>query len=279
MSPAREQGESMSVASRTTQIPPSEDGSPEMAVPQLALLSAIQASNGPIGTREARRFLSARGLDLSESTISRRLRDLDDQGLTIQLGGKGRILTEVGEKVVAEAIRTNEQEELLRRASKVDTVDDVLNLLRARRAVEPEATREAAGRATAADIETLRTLVTQHDHELSRGNQVPRALALDFHRKVSGLSKNPLLQATLHMVLGNSFDRLEAALDVVLQAHHAGQHSVHEHSRIVDAISQGDGAKAERLMRDHLSRLVDEIEEFIAAGNGDIFNRLLTWKS
>ena len=31
-------------------------------------------------------------------------------------------------------------------------------------------------------------------------------------------------------------------------------------------------------MRDHLSRLVEEIEEFIAAGNGDIFTRLLTWK-
>jgi DNA-binding FadR family transcriptional regulator len=258
------------------QEPTVEDLSAEL----MALLVAVSNSNGPIGTREARRVLLDGGVDLSESTVSRRLRDLDELGLTVRAGSKGRLVTPSGRDALTASEQSSRHEELLRRGTRVQTAEDVLNLLNARRAIESEAAREAATRAGEVELKHLRDLVSRHRQEVSDGaDRVPRALALDFHRGVAAMCRNPLLQSTLEVVLGETVDRLEAALDVVLEAHHAGERSVDEHARLLDAIADGDAALAEAAMRDHLGRLVTEVEEFVADGHGSMLARLLTWKS
>lgn len=252
-------------------------GVEERPDPRTTLLLALANAEGPIGTRQARQWLIDIGYDVSESTTSRRLRDLDSEGLTMQVGAKGRVLTPLGRAYVSDVLRNGEREALLRRAAKVETADDLLNVLKARRALEPEAVRDAANRATESDIAELRELVRQHNERLGEGGPLPRHVALTFHRRVTGLTRNPLLQAALGIVLDESLDRIEATLDVILQSHHLHEESATEHAKIVEALSEADGARAERIMRDHLSTLIAEVEDFALGDERGLLDRLLTW--
>jgi len=66
-----------------------------------ALLAFMSAQEGPVGARAAARHLRECGFDVSESTVSRLLNDLDERALSQSLGKKGRILTEEGNRVAA----------------------------------------------------------------------------------------------------------------------------------------------------------------------------------
>lgn len=248
-----------------------------MPNPRSTLLVALANAEGPVGTRQARQWLSDSGYQMSESTMSRRLRDLDSEGLTVQVGAKGRILTPSGRTFVTDVLRNGEREALLRRATKIRTAEDLVNLLKARRALEPEAVRDAAIRATELDIIQLRDQVSRHEERLAEGGPLPRDIALHFHRQVTALTRNPLLQAAIGIVLDESLDRIEATLDLILQSHHSHEESAAEHAQIVEALGQRDGGRAERLMRDHLSSLITEVEDYALGDARGLIDKLLTW--
>ncbi|WP_327241139.1 FCD domain-containing protein [Streptomyces sp. NBC_01320] len=239
-----------------------------------ALLIAIDEVGSPVGARQISAALAERGRHLSESTVARRLRHLDAEGLTLQIGVKGRVLTDAGNRAVERLRRTSRSASLVS-ASEVRTAQDVVNLLKARRAIEPEAVRDATTHISDAELAALSTVVAEHRNRASAKERPPRDIALTFHRLLSAPAQNPLVQAMVGIVLDDSHDHVEAALDVILEAHHHSAVSVSEHEAIIEAMAQRDAERAADLMRAHLDRLLEEVDTFITRYDSELLERLL----
>jgi DNA-binding FadR family transcriptional regulator len=242
---------------------------------ETAMLRILDRATGPVGAREIRHGLLADGHQLSEATVSRRLRQLDATGITVAVERKGRMLTEQGAQLLRSRMRGREQADMLDRAIDIRTGADVLHLLRARRAVEPEAVRGGVGHADPAVLAELRRRIDEHGRALDESEHIPRALVLDFHRTVTSFTTNPLITAMTRIALDPQLDRVEQTLDVILETRHTSHESIAEHARIVDAMAEGDAEGAAGAMADHLDRLISEAAAFMARYDSTLIDRLL----
>jgi DNA-binding GntR family transcriptional regulator len=159
----------------------------------------------------------------------------------------------IGRTPVREALRRLAQERLVevfpRRGMFVTKVDvrDLTRLCEVRVALEPEAARLAAERATQADLAELRALLAELDGGRSHE---PRALIdLDerIHRAIYHASHNPFLAETLEGYYAHAL----RIWMVALARTNIGA-AVGGHHTVLDAVVRGDGARAARLMREHV---------------------------
>lgn len=243
---------------------------------EVALLEVLESAAHPVGSRQATQALRDQGFGLSESTVSRLLRKLDAQQLTASVDGKGRVLTDAGRrrlKTGTEVPSVGTNTSLL---PDIRNIRDLLDLLYARRTVEREVTREAALRASPDDVEALETLLNEHGACLNQG-RTGRVPALEFHRQIGRSSHNIFLAHITAHVLDPRLDVLEAALDVIVGAHHSEQLSIDEHAEILVAIRGGQPVEAERAMERHVTRLIQEVEEDLATDRAGIYERLFAW--
>lgn len=241
-----------------------------------ALLAVLESSVEPIGTRAARLALDEMGMSMSESSISRRLRDLDSRGWTVPVGTKGRVLSPEGRRHLSEFEQTAPSAPLQGHAVDVRDVRDMLDLLYARKAVESAAAANAAMRATAEDIESLQKLVA--DHRCALGTErMANQPGLDLHRKIAAIAPNRMLKILTGLVLAPHLDRVEAVLDIALGSK-THQHSVvDEHQQIVDAIVSRDPARAEKAVDEHFDNMIEAGEKFVLGDGASMMERLLTW--
>jgi repressor of nif and glnA expression len=70
---------------------------------RLAILRILQEAAGPVGSSKVTERLQAAGHDISERTVRFYLNSMDSEGLTKNLGRKGRLITERGQEEVASA--------------------------------------------------------------------------------------------------------------------------------------------------------------------------------
>jgi DNA-binding GntR family transcriptional regulator len=159
----------------------------------------------------------------------------------------------IGRTPVREALRRLAQERLVevfpRRGMFVTKVDvrDLVRLCEVRVALEPEAARLAAERATQADLAELRGVLGELD---GRRKRDPRALIdLDerIHRAIYHASHNPYLAETLEQYYAHALRIWMVALartdiGAAVGGHHA----------VLEAVVRGDSARAARLMREHV---------------------------
>lgn len=239
------------------------------------MLLCLRDSDHPMGARQVLAALRAHGISASESTVARRLRDFDAEGLTVNHATRGRTLSPAGHERAELVARVDDSATKLQRATRIRNAHDVLHLLRARRAIEPEAVADAARVATDDDVARLRGVIGDHIGQLHSRGPIPRDKALEFHRGITHLTGNPLVHTMLDIVLDPSLDHIEATLDVILQAHGSDRESVDEHELMVDAVAAGDGSRAAEIMRAHLSRLCDEVESFMNRNDPELLHRLL----
>ena len=158
---------------------------------------------------------------------------------------------ELGRTPVREALRTLAREKLVdvypRRGMFVSSVDvrDLAGLSEVRRPLESYAARLAAERASAPDREE--TVALLEELERTAGEHDERALIeLDqrIHRHVYRCAHNPFLEATLNEYYMLTLRIWFLALDRVARLENA----VQEHSELLEAIRDGDGARAESVM-------------------------------
>jgi DNA-binding FadR family transcriptional regulator len=244
-----------------------------------ALLAVVAAAGHPVGARQATDALREHGFVVSESTVSRLLRQLDADGLTSPLDGKGRVLTDEGRR--RDGALRSDQVPGHDRIPPMPTLDiatlqDLLDLLNARRAVEREAAREAATRASEADVANLERLLETHRGRLGQG-EIPRDDALEFHRTIGRASGNRVLRMMTDLVLNRRLDRIESVLDVIVGSHHSEALSLDEHEEIVGAIRARQSEQAEVAMQHHLDRLIQEVQATVDTGHAEIYERLLVW--
>ena len=159
----------------------------------------------------------------------------------------------IGRTPVREALRRLAQERLVevypRRGMFVTGVDvrELARISEVRAALEPEAARHAAERATEPEREELAGLL--RDLEPSGlGERELMALDERVHRAVYRCAHNDLLEATLEQYYVLSLRIWMMAIDRAPELDAA----VHQHQVLLEAIRSGDGACAAATMRDHV---------------------------
>ncbi|TDD81669.1 FCD domain-containing protein [Actinomadura rubrisoli] len=233
-----------------------------------AVLAFMSAHEGPVGARAAARHLRERGFDVSESTVSRLLGDLDERALTQSLGKKGRILTEEGTRVAANQQLDSRRASYFADALDLRDVHDLIDHLIGRRGIEREAARAAALRARPEELTRLRAMVETDGEARWRER-------LAFHKTIGQASHNKQIQAITTTLFDERLDLLERLLIMIGIKQDALVRWDQEHRDIVASISDRDADGAERLMVVHLDGMIRETEHFANSGNAHVIHTLL----
>lgn len=229
---------------------------------ELLTLELLAESDRPIGSPRVVERLANNGITMAEATAGRLLRDFDRRGLTQSFAKRGRILTADGAARLRRLRlldKLNGHNAEMLRAIDVRDLDALLDLLYVRRALEPEAARLAALRATDEERDQIRAFAAEQVRAIDLGRQ-PNDAASRFHRAVAEASHNPMLGSIARVLLDSTNDPMGALLDAI--GEQTGHHLTfaHDHFGIETAIRNGDAAAAEREMRTHIDELIADVE-------------------
>jgi DNA-binding FadR family transcriptional regulator len=197
------------------------------------------------GRLPAERFLAAE-LGVNRRSLRHALDILEGEGRITRHQGRGTFVTDARRGT----------EGLVRELSKLNNPVDTLE---ARLAIEPAQARLAALRATRGDIDKLFDAA-----EASRDAKDPASYEkadAAFHRRVAAAARNPLLIAIFEAVLeiaseGSWRHGRETAHCINRQAEYAAAHR-----RIAAAIAERNPTLAEEAMRAHLSGVQQQLIE------------------
>lgn len=243
----------------------------------LALLRILAEAQEPVGTRTAASAL-LEGFDtkLSESSTSRLLQEMDGRGWTTPIAAKGRILTSAGRRRHEELVLSVQASATLTDAVTVRNVQDLLELLHARKAVESALAADAAMRATDEDVHALEVLLQAQSK--AAGAPSPDAddpVGLHFHRRIADMAGNSMLKVLAGIVLAPQLNHVEELMDIILGTHHQESSVLGQHQTVITAIGARDAAAAEAAMDAHFEQMISEAEQFLVGRNADMVARLL----
>ena len=172
----------------------------------------------------------------------------------------------IGRTPVREALRRLAQERLIevypRRGMFVTTVDvrDLARLCEVRLALEPEAARLAAERATKADLDEMNALLAELDGPRRRDHRALIDLDERIHRAIYHASHNPFLVETLEEYYAHALRIWMVALARTdLGAAVGGHHGV------LEAVVSGNGARSARLMREHVESFEAAVRDVLVS--------------
>jgi DNA-binding FadR family transcriptional regulator len=227
---------------------------------ELVALGVLAQAEEPVGSVRMAEALVDAGINIAEATAGRYLRKLDRAGMTFPITTRGRVITEKGHQRLAElrlAKRQDERSDQLVRAITTTGVDEVMDLLYVRRAVEPEAARLAALRATNEDVERISAIDSAYVQDWKH-SETRVGATLTFHRSVARASHNQMLIAVAMMLLDEVHEPLARLLDRLTIPFDNGTTSSFalEHHAILDAISSHNAEDAESTMRAHVDHLI-----------------------
>ncbi len=133
-----------------------------------------------------------------------------------------------------------------------DSMNEVLNLLEARCALEPNIAALAAERATPAHIRQLQELLREA-LAINDGNDRNRHMEIDreFHHLIADAASNPVLADVIRPL----HERSGRLWHLQLKIPDDIQQTEIEHQAILDAIVRGDKETAARAMQAHLTSL------------------------
>ncbi|MBD9525448.1 FadR/GntR family transcriptional regulator [Paracoccus sp. PAR01] len=145
-------------------------------------------------------------------------------------------------------------------------ISSVIELLELRTACEIESAALAAARRSPSQLEAI--LDAHHAVERClRNGQPTRDADFEFHLAIAKATQNRRFPDFLQLIRSGIIPRGE------LQGGQPGErprdynlHLQEEHSRIVDAILEGDGAAASQRMREHLRGSLERYQELLRAG-------------
>ncbi|WP_160118518.1 FadR/GntR family transcriptional regulator [Rhodococcus wratislaviensis] len=235
----------------------------------------LHRADEPVGARVARRVLVEEfGRDLSEASVSRVLLRLDGLGLTEAVGRKGRILSPRGRRHVSSTLSSRHRHEQFTRALDLRSVQEILDWLRARRALETEIASLAAQRVSTDDLASLQAALDEHRSCILRGAD-PTPAGMYFHQLLVEAAKSPLFEALAGSLHSPALASVERALDVITGGHGTIGHSPDEHAIVLEAVRNRDADAASGAMHSHLSRLIGEVEEFSMGSMAQVLPNLI----
>jgi len=215
-----------------------------------AVLEILAASEHPAGSSAIHEQLLGWGFRLSEPTVGRLLRDLDQSGFSTKRSNLGRVLTAKGRSELARLQRSRERQGTVQNIVqhlRTDRLDQLVDILIARRGVEREIARAAALHATSRELAAMRKR-----YEATRRGET----TIGMHDLLAGAAHNPVLESLYRML---TEDRgLALTMDRIAEQH--GQLvDVKFDRRLLDALVRRDPDAAERAVLDHLDKLLDTV--------------------
>ena len=230
------------------------------------VLHLLDATDGPAGSGTLMERLEDLGFRVSEPTVGRFLRTLDRRGLTERVSNKGRGLTEAGRArlraLCDDDSQVHYQRELMRSIQST-TLDEIVEVLIARRALERETARLAAERAADEDIARLEEAVRAHRAAIESGGDVAEA-DVHFHALVAQASRNRVLAAAIDLIRRDR--QVTLTLDAMLRR------TTHKyavgHEGIVSAIRARDASAAERAMLGHIDTVIADLRAYDQSTGG-----------
>lgn len=224
------------------------------------LVRQIEQAKGPVGSWALKEKMDQIGVVYGTATIGRYLKALDIKGYTLPKGNQGRILSEEGkawlvqmEDNLARIKVRNESTD----AMKVKDYSDLVDLMKARKAIEVETVRLAAENASEQEIRELRNTITVYYRYIAQKKDFVDP-ALDFHSIIADMSHNRFMKAMLEMLVFEE-KRIEDNIDQ-LETREKGNIYVIEHDDITRAIENRNPDLAAELMAKHMDGILFAVE-------------------
>jgi len=223
-------------------------------------LKVAQSSGDLVGSGALSEGLRRMGIEISEATAGRLLRDFDARGLTERVGFRGRRLTALGQARLDELEREqqrrlygNEFMNVLRAHGQAELID----ILVARRAIERETARLAAIHATDEEIRELGRLIESHRNAVHQGG-IGAQEDVMFHRLIALASRNRVLLAATDLIRQDS--QLSPVLTYIRQQ--VKSSVAEDHIKIYEAIAARDPERAEKAMVCHMENLIRDVRMY-----------------
>ncbi|MBR0139368.1 MAG: FadR family transcriptional regulator [Firmicutes bacterium] len=175
---------------------------------------------------------------VSRSTIREALKGLQASGILVSTAGKGTFVSDTALMSI----------QLSRFNKMLISTEQVKDLVELRYALEPEMARIAALRRTDKDIDAMRSCIDSM--RTTEDRDVLLQYGHDFHRAVCKSTHNSMMTA-LHYSISNQLLMLRRMDFLTLEVYLSG---IDEHQSILDAIIDGDGERAEMMMKKHLEK-------------------------
>jgi GntR family transcriptional repressor for pyruvate dehydrogenase complex len=190
----------------------------------------------------AERLLAAR-LGVSRSSVREAIRVLEHTGVLAVRTGSGTYVTEAGLSKAA----------TLRAQAALTGEHSPLDVIAARRALEPECAALASAHRHEADVVSIREAVERQAALVERGGD-PAEADLGFHVAVAAATHNPVLLLLLERLVEIMRRRPWSDLKHATREDPAGaRRDVREHRAVLAAIERGEAPAAARAMREHLA--------------------------
>jgi GntR family L-lactate dehydrogenase operon transcriptional regulator len=232
----------------------------EQSYVQEAVLAALEEAGQPTGASVVHGRLLDLGFTLSEPTVGRMLREFDRQGLARPVGRLGRVLTTAGRSRLQElqdARNRDKNTNHLMDSLRAETLEDIINVLLARRGIERELARAAALKATAADIAALQA----HDERMRVGETGDAEEGL--HTLLAPAAHNPVLASVYRVITRDP--RIIRLLNHVLIADRGMSSDFAFNARLIEAIVNRDSDAAEAAVVEHLDAVISTVGEVWAS--------------
>lgn len=254
---------------------PAYETMPKLTVSERALVMLLRKTSAPLGARVVMRELTAIGISISEASTSRLLLRLDELGLTVPVGKKGRVLTDYGRTLAEGEYKQSTRTAELNRALDVTHVEQLIDLLRARRGLEREIVLLVCERASAQDFEALENSWCMHT-EMVHSGQYRGIVANEFHKLLVKAAHSQLFEALSTVILYDALDELDPLLYLITSWGGTVEAAPDEHKMLIDALRKRDAIGAQTILDNHLTRLIQEVENFRNKDEAGLFASFLS---
>jgi DNA-binding FadR family transcriptional regulator len=185
-------------------------------------------------------------MEISRPTLREAVRILAEAGVVEVRRGPGGGIFVAGDVVPVELVRERSSLRL----------EEVADVLEARRLVEPGVARLAAQRASEQDLAALERSVEEMRAICERGYtnlDEERFLQLDlqFHLGLARAAGNPTVEALMRSLLR----QLEIARDMAMHLPLVPEWTIGSHEKTLDAVRSGDLDRVDEVMDEHLGQL------------------------
>lgn len=232
----------------------------EFAEQEFFVLHLLSVSTEPLGAGSIREELGRSGMEMSEASAGRFLRELDTRGFTSRVGFQGRILTPLGEKRLGELLTEREKivsTDAFLEAVKSREKDMLLEILVARRAIEREMAALAALARNRSDIESLRVILDRQNSLLANGEPMA-STDPEFHEEVARISGNKVLHSAVEIIRRSG----EGASFFEYIRTKVGSPVGTDHEAVFDAIAAGDPEAAAEAMTRHIDNIIRDVRTY-----------------
>lgn len=228
------------------------------------ILKTIYNIKQPIGATKLSVIL-VNDVNLTQSSIGRRLLALDYEGKTKKVKRKGRVITSKG----IERLMVLEKEFSMQQAHtnfldslNTQSKEKIIQMLQARRGLEKESARLAAQYRTDTDIVLMEEVLNEQYKNLQEGNPV-NDQDVKFHNLVAKASKNIVILNALKLIRNESiYSPVLASLRIQV-----GGGVYYDHVSILEYIKNKNPKKAELAMQAHIDRIINEFDSFFSSDN------------